>query len=60
MGTIDGPPGLPHAAVPYFFLGQTYDTARATALLAPHGVRCPPFAEYVGALVDFVAQHPKL
>jgi nucleoside-diphosphate-sugar epimerase len=52
--------GLPHNAVRYFFLGQTYDTERATALLEAHGVRCPPFADYVGALVDFVAQHPKL
>ncbi|MGH9932960.1 MAG: SDR family oxidoreductase, partial [Pyrinomonadaceae bacterium] len=27
--------GLPHSAVPYFFLKQTYDTAQATALLKP-------------------------
>jgi nucleoside-diphosphate-sugar epimerase len=52
--------GLPHSGVPYFFHDQTYDTARATELLAPHGVRCPPFRDYVGALVEFVTQHPKL
>ena len=52
--------GLPHSAVPYFFLEQTYDTTTARALLEPHGIRCPPFPEYVGALVNFVAQHPRL
>lgn len=52
--------GLPHSAVPYFFLEQTYDTTRARELLKPHDVRCPKFSEYVSALVDFVAQHPTL
>ncbi|MGA9996270.1 MAG: SDR family oxidoreductase [Pyrinomonadaceae bacterium] len=52
--------GLPHAAVPYFFLEQTYDTTKASELLQPHGVHCPPFPSYVNALVEFVAQHPKL
>ena len=52
--------GLPHSAVPYFFLEQTYDTTRARELLEPHGIRCPGFPEYVGALVNFVAKHPRL
>jgi len=52
--------GLPHSAVPYFFLEQTYDTTRAQELLEPHGIRCPKFSEYVGALVNFVAEHPRL
>lgn len=52
--------GLPHSAVPYFFLEQTYDTTIARGLLEPHGIRCPGFAEYVGALVNFVAEHPRL
>lgn len=52
--------GLPHSAVPYFFLEQTYDTTRAHDLLEPHGVRCPRFADYVENLVNFVAQHPTL
>ncbi len=51
---------LPHVGVPYFFIRQTYDTARARELLDPHGVRCPPFASYAEALVRFVEQHPKL
>lgn len=52
--------GLPHAAVPYFFLEQTYDITKASELLEPHGVHCPPFPSYVNTLVEFVAQHPKL
>jgi thioester reductase-like protein len=52
--------GLPHAAVPYFFLSQTYDVSGASALLQPHGVRCPSFPSYVSNLVSFVQRHPKL
>jgi hypothetical protein len=52
--------GLPRVGVPYFFLKQTYDTARATTLLEPHGVRCPRISDYAHALIDFVEQHPKL
>ena len=52
--------GLPHAAVPYFFLSQTYDTTRARELLEPHGVRCPRFPDYVKNLISFVEQHPRL
>jgi thioester reductase-like protein len=52
--------GMPRVAVPYFFIEQTYDTSRARALLAPHHVHCPPFPSYAGALVDYVARHPKL
>jgi nucleoside-diphosphate-sugar epimerase len=52
--------GLPHSAVPYFFLEQTYDTTRARELLERHGIHCPKFPDYVGALVDFVAEHPTL
>ena len=49
---------LPHSAVPYFFLKQTYDTAVATKLLQPHGVSCPPFKSYVKTIVDYAARHP--
>jgi thioester reductase-like protein len=51
---------LPRVGVPYFFIKQTYDTSRAVALLAPHNISCLPFPSYVGALVDYVARHPKL
>jgi len=52
--------GLPHHGVPYFFISQTYDTAVATELLKKHGVTCPRFREYVGNLLDFVAENPRL
>lgn len=51
---------LPHSAVPYFFLKQTYDTAQATTLLAPHGISCPPFESYVKNISDYAALHPVL
>lgn len=65
LKTLNLPPspkitGLPRSAVPYFFLDQAYDTTRALELLAPHGIRCPPFPTYVDKLVSFVASHPKL
>ena len=52
--------GLPHSAVPYFFLEQTYDTSRVRELLEPHGINCPAFPDYVGALVKFVEKQPQL
>jgi thioester reductase-like protein len=51
---------LPHSAVPYFFLEQTYDTTVATKLLAPHGISCPPFQSYVKAIADYAARNPVL
>lgn len=52
--------GLPQSGVPYFFLNQTYDTTHAREFLSTHDIHCPPFPDYVGSLVEFVAQHPKL
>lgn len=52
--------GLPHHAVPYFFLNQTYDTTQATQLLKPHKVVCPRFSDYASRIVDFVVRHPSL
>jgi thioester reductase-like protein len=52
--------GMPHSAVPYFFLDQTYDTTIARRMLKPYNVTCPPFSSYVDAMVGFVASHPKL
>jgi hypothetical protein len=52
--------GLPKHGVPYFFLSQTYDTSIADELLRPHGIECPKFGDYVGNLIDFVNEHPKL
>jgi len=47
--------GLPHHGVPYFFVKQTYDTTQSRALLEPHGIRCPPFKNYVDRIVEFAA-----
>jgi thioester reductase-like protein len=52
--------GLPHHAVPYFFVKQLYDTSAARELLAPHGIECPPFEGYVDRIVDFARLHPTL
>ena len=50
--------GLPHHAVPYFFVRQLYDSSQAQTLLQPHGIRCPPFETYVDNIVSFVKAHP--
>jgi nucleoside-diphosphate-sugar epimerase len=52
--------GLPHSAVPYFFLKQTYDATQSSELLDPHGVSCPSFRSYVETIVDYAARHPVL
>jgi thioester reductase-like protein len=52
--------GLPHNAVPYFFVKQVYETSETQALLAPHGIQCPPFASYADRIVNFVKAHPRL
>lgn len=52
--------GLPHHAVPYFFVKQTYDSTQAQALLGPHGIHCPPFARYVDRIIEYARQHPSL
>lgn len=52
--------GLPHHGVPYFFVSQTYDTSVSNELLKPHGIACPRFQNYVGNLLDFVEENPKL
>lgn len=51
---------LPHSAVPYFFLKQTYDTAEATKLIQPHGIFCPPFESYVETITHYALEHPTL
>src|SRR5689334_4892886 len=50
--------GLPHHAVPYFFVKQEYDSTQAQQLLAAHNIRCPPFVSYVDTIVDFAKRHP--
>jgi uncharacterized protein YbjT (DUF2867 family) len=52
--------GLPFPSVPYFFVPQTYDTSVAGELLGAHNIQCPAFTTYIGNLLKFVEQHPKL
>jgi nucleoside-diphosphate-sugar epimerase len=52
--------GLPHPAVPYFFVKQLYDTTRAQRLLAPHGIHCSRFESYVDQIVDYARNHPHI
>lgn len=52
--------GLPHHAVPYFFVKQLYDSSDAQQLLAPHNIHCPPFESYVDNIVNFARHNPKL
>ena len=52
--------GLPHSGVPYFFVPQIFDTSIADKLLAAHNINCPNFREYVGNLLKFVKNNPKL
>ena len=52
--------GLPHSAVPYFFVAQIYDTSAANELLGKHNVKCPNFRGYVGNLLKFVRTHQTL
>ena len=52
--------GLPHHAVPYFFVKQLYDTTQSQQMLAPHGIHCPPFETYVDQIVDFARKNPRL
>jgi thioester reductase-like protein len=50
--------GLPHHAVPYFFVKQLYDSTEAQQLLAPHGIHCPSFESYVDRIIDFARRNP--
>ena len=52
--------GLPHSAVPYFFVSQTYDTSIADELLNEHQITCPNFRDYAANLLKFVKKHPQL
>ncbi len=52
--------GLPHAAVPYFFIDQTYDTTAASELLKPLGITCPAFPSYANHIVAYAASRFQL
>jgi thioester reductase-like protein len=52
--------GLPHHAVPYFFVKQLYDSTQARQMLAEHGIHCPPFASYVNRIIEYARANPVL
>jgi thioester reductase-like protein len=47
----------PVESIAYLNHPVTFDTTRATALLAEHGLHCPRFPDYVGAMVRFFREH---
>jgi len=49
--------GIPADAVAYFAHPTHYDTSAADRDLAGSGVSCPPVAEYLPRLVDFMMSH---
>jgi thioester reductase-like protein len=49
----------PEESLIYMNHAVTFDTTRATALLAEHGVRCPRFPDYVDNIVSFFRAHEK-
>ena len=62
--SIDHLPGvgrlfkLPSSTLDYLTHPTDYDVTATTALLAEVGVRCPTFAEHVGAMVAYHREHP--
>jgi thioester reductase-like protein len=49
--------GTPRESIAYLNHPVTFDTRRAVDLLAPHDLRPPRFADYVGAMVAFFRAH---
>ncbi len=49
----------PRESIEYLNHPVTFDTTRASALLAPHGLRCPRFPEYVGTMVEYFRTHER-
>jgi thioester reductase-like protein len=49
--------GAPRESIVYLNHPVRFDTRRAEALLARHGLRCPRFPEYAPAVVRFFREH---
>ena len=49
--------GTPHESVRYLNHPVRFDTRQAEDILERHGVRCPPIADYLDALVRFFREH---
>ncbi len=51
--------GTPRESIVYMNHPVVYDARRAVELLGPHGLRPPRFADYVGPIVRFFAEHER-
>jgi hypothetical protein len=49
--------GTPRESIVYLNHPVRFDTAQADEVLGRSALRCPPFAQYVGAMVRFFAAH---
>jgi thioester reductase-like protein len=49
--------GAPRESIRYLNHPVRFDTRRADAILARHGLRCPRFPEYVEPVVEFFRKH---
>ena len=49
--------GAPGESIRYLNHPVRFDTRRADALLARHGLRCPRLEEYLGPIVSFFKAH---
>jgi hypothetical protein len=49
--------GTPRESIIYLNHPVSFDTTQAAAVLGRNGLRCPPFAEYVGNMVAFFKAH---
>ena len=49
--------GAPRESIRYLNHPVRFSTRRADQVLAAHGLRCPRFPEYAGAIVEFFKQH---
>ena len=52
--------GFPAESVDYFASPTTYTTTNTQTDLEATGVRCPPFADYAGTLLEFMKAHPEI
>jgi thioester reductase-like protein len=51
--------GTPRESIAYLNHAVTFDTRRAVALLEPHGLKPPPFPDYVEPMVRFFREHER-
>ncbi len=52
--------GIPRSSLDYFIHPTSYDVSQTTQALQGSGIACPPFADYVKALIDYRIRNPDL